>query len=99
MSFVQKYPEATQRSIWHVAVEKTRHLAHSVKRRRAERRHYDSVREVLEALPLATAEFARLSNHLANAERYLRSDEHGAAAYELNLLHGALRAQLALQGS
>lgn len=97
MSFVQKHPETTQRSIWHVAVEKTQHLAHAVKYRRVDGKHCNAVREVLEALPLATAEFARLTNHLANAERYLRSDEHGAAAYELNLLHGALRAQMALQ--
>ena len=73
MSFVQKHSETTQRSIWHVAVEEARQLSHSVKYRRAEREHCDAVREVLEALPLATAEFARLSNHLANVERYLQS--------------------------
>ncbi len=97
MSVVSKRHQTNQRSIWHVAVEKTRHLTHSVRQRRVEREHCDAVREVLAALPLATAEFARLSNHLATAERYLRSDEHGAAAYELNLLHGALRSQAALQ--
>ena len=67
MSFVQKHSEIKQRSIWHVAVEKTRHVSHSVKHRRAEREHCDAVREVLAALPLATAEFARLSNHLAKS--------------------------------
>ena len=72
------------------------HLLHQRKDRRVARRrvrgeHCRAMREVLEALPLATPEFVRLTNHLQNAERYLRSDEHGAAAYELNLLHGVLR--------
>ena len=48
MSFVQKHSETIQRSIWHVAVEKTQHLAHSAKQRRVQGEHCQAVREVLE---------------------------------------------------
>jgi hypothetical protein len=46
---------------------------------------------LLEALPLASAEFSVALNRLANAQRYLRDGECGAARYELRLLQRSLR--------
>jgi hypothetical protein len=49
------------------------------------------VQELLEALPLSSADFSRVWNNVKNAERYMQSQEWGAAAYELRLLAGAVR--------
>jgi len=46
---------------------------------------------MIESLPLASGEYGAVSNRLRNARRYLRSDEQGAATYELRLLMGDLR--------
>ena len=45
---------------------------------------------LLESLPLTTSEFSVATNRLNNARRYLASNEHGAARYELRLLIGGL---------
>jgi hypothetical protein len=47
---------------------------------------FGRIRRLLEALPLASAEFSVAVNRLANARHYLRDGEYGAARYELRLL-------------
>ena len=47
---------------------------------------FDETQMLLEALPLNTDEFGLAANRLRNASRYLRSQELGAAGYELRLL-------------
>ena len=51
---------------------------------------FEEVRQILEALPLASADFSLAMNRLANAEHYLQSGERGAARYELHLLRQGL---------
>ena len=48
------------------------------------------VQMMLAALPLNTDEFGLATNRLRNANRYLRSQELGAARYELRLLARSL---------
>jgi hypothetical protein len=55
------------------------------------RDHLESVRSLLESLPLSTGEYGIGQNRLRNAERYLKSQEHGAARFELQMLAGSLR--------
>lgn len=50
--------------------------------------------ELLESLPLATAEYGSAKCRLRNAQRYLRANEIGAARYELRLFWSAVRHQL-----
>jgi hypothetical protein len=52
---------------------------------------FQVAREVLEALPLTTAEFATARNRLENARSYLECGERGAARYELRLLRRSLK--------
>jgi hypothetical protein len=47
-------------------------------------------REVLEVLPLTTAEFVTARNRLENARSYPEAGERGAARYELRLLRRSL---------
>jgi hypothetical protein len=47
---------------------------------------FGRLRLLLEAHPLDSTEFGLAVNRLANAQRYLETDEHGAARYELRLL-------------
>jgi hypothetical protein len=51
----------------------------------------DHLRTMIESLPLGAGEFCLAMNSIRNAERFLCSDEVGAAAYELRLLRGSLR--------
>ena len=51
---------------------------------------FQEAQEALEALPLDTTAFGLAVNRLANARRYLKSGEHGAARYELRLLRRSL---------
>ena len=51
----------------------------------------DKLRTTIESLPPASAEFRLASSYLRKAQRYLRSDEVGAALYELRLLLGCLQ--------
>jgi len=44
------------------------------------------LKQLLEALPFSTAEFGLATNRLRNANRYLQSQERGAARYELKML-------------
>jgi hypothetical protein len=50
----------------------------------------EEIHRLLEALPLSSVEFALAVNRLANARRYHRSGEYGAAKYELRLLRTSL---------
>jgi hypothetical protein len=52
---------------------------------------FSDLRTVIESLPMPSGEFSLAKNRLRNAQRYLRSDEAGAARYELCLLLGSLR--------
>jgi hypothetical protein len=47
---------------------------------------FEEIRRMLEALPLATAEFGLAINRVTNAQHYLHCSEYGAARYELRLL-------------
>ena len=47
---------------------------------------FENLREIFESLPLSTAEYSLAMNRLRNAQRYLTSDELGAARCELRLL-------------
>jgi hypothetical protein len=49
-----------------------------------------NLRRLLEALPLASAEFSLAVNRLENAWRFLEIGEFGAARYELRLLRRSL---------
>lgn len=44
------------------------------------------LQQILESLPLTTAEFGQTLNELHNAHGYARRDELGAAQYELRML-------------
>ncbi|MCO6459136.1 MAG: hypothetical protein J5I93_27825 [Pirellulaceae bacterium] len=68
-----------------------RRLIDSPGSRTVSRQQLADSRLLLEALPMATNEFAVARRRLQNADRYLRSDEWGAARYELRLLYGMLR--------
>lgn len=52
---------------------------------------FERIEELLESLPLASDAFNTATNRLKNARRYLRSDERGAARYEIQLLANSLR--------
>ena len=51
---------------------------------------FEEIRDLLEALPLNSEEFALAVNRLASALQYHQSGEHGAARYELRLLRRSL---------
>ena len=80
----------TERNVWHAAVAAIDALALAVKRGQVNGQ-LSEVRELLEAPPLASGDFCRAANNLKNAERYLRSQEAGAAGYELRMLAGVIR--------
>ena len=52
--------------------------------------HADDLHAMLETLPISTDDFGIASNRIRNAQRYLASNELGAARWELN----AMRQQL-----
>jgi hypothetical protein len=47
---------------------------------------FEYARQILEALPLTSADFCAAVNRLGNAQRYLQSGERGAARFELRQL-------------
>ena len=47
---------------------------------------------IVEALPLATGEYALLCNRIGNAQRYLQFGECGAAEYELTMISRSFEA-------
>jgi len=52
---------------------------------------FDRLRVSLDSLRLAGGESSFAASRLSQARRYLRSNELGAARYELQLLHDCLR--------
>ena len=52
---------------------------------------FADVAVLLQAEPLATAEFRSATNHLQNALRYCHFQEFGAAAFELRVVRGILQ--------
>jgi hypothetical protein len=73
------------------AILKLAAVLQMLQRRSDPRDHLETVRSLLESLPLSTGEYGMAQNRLRNAERYLRSQEHGAARFELQMLAGSLR--------
>ena len=73
------------------AVLKLAAILQMLQRRSDPRDHLETVGSLLESLPLSTGDYGIAQNRLRNAERYLRSQEHGAARFELQLLAGSLR--------
>jgi len=57
---------------------------------KADTEEIEPIARFLECLPLATSEFDLARARLRNAYRYIRSNEIGAASYELRLLRGQL---------
>ncbi len=53
----------------------------------------DHLHALMETLPLSSDDFGIACNRLGNARRYLRSNERGAARWELNALASQLRNQ------
>ena len=47
---------------------------------------FDNLRTLVESLPLSGNDCPLVANYLRKAQRYLRSNEEGAARYELRLL-------------
>ena len=53
----------------------------------------NQLQTLLETLPLGSDEFGIACNRLRNAQRYLQSNEAGAARWELNALASQLRSR------
>ena len=84
-------------NVWEAAIATLETLAEQVKHGNVDGQ-LSEVRALLEALPLSSGDFSRVLNNLKNAERYLQSNEHGAAAWELRMLTGAVRTCLLPDG-
>ena len=67
---------------WGAAVAAIEALAEQVKRGTVNGQ-LTEVQGLLEALPLSSGDFCRVGNNLRNAERYMRSQELGAAIIAL----------------
>jgi len=67
---------------WGAAVAAIEALAEQVKRGTVNGQ-LTEVQGLLEALPLSSGDFCRAGNNLRNAERYMRSQELGAAIIAL----------------
>ena len=74
-------------NVWEAALATLEALAEQVKCGNVNGQ-LGEVQTLLEALPLSSGDFSRVTNNLKNAERYLQSNEFGAAAYELRMLTG-----------
>ena len=85
-------------SVWDAAVAALEALGEQIKRGNVNEQLRE-VQELLEALPLSSGDFCRVVNNLKNAERYLQSQEWGAASYELRMLAGAVRSCLLAHGN
>ena len=98
MSSVQVRTADKLVNVWDAAVAAIEALAEQVKRGKVNGQ-LSEVQELLQALPLSSGDFSRVVNNLKNAQRYLQSQERGAAAYELRMLAGALRTCLLASGN
>jgi hypothetical protein len=98
MSSVQVRTVEKLVNVWEAAIETLEALAEQVKHGNVDGQ-LGEVQALLEALPLSSGDFSRVANNLKNAERYLHSNEYGAAAYELRMLTGAVRTCLLVAGT
>ena len=98
MSSLRMQPVDKLVNVWDAAVAAVEALAEQVKRGNVNG-PLREVQELLEALPLSSGDFCRVANNLKNAERYLESQERGAASYELRMLAGAVRSGLLANGN
>jgi hypothetical protein len=99
MAYVQTQTVKKQHAnVWDAAVAAVQALAEQVKRGNVNGQLIE-VQGLLEALPLSSGDFCRAGNNLRNAQRYMRSQEWGAAAYELRMLAGSVRSCLIAQGN
>ena len=85
-------------NVWEAALATLEGLAEQVKCGNVNGQ-LGEVQTLLEALPLSSGDFSRVTNNLKNAERYLQSNEFGAAAFELRMLTGAVRTCLLADGT
>ncbi len=58
----------------------------------------DGIRELLQYMVLGTAEYNVAISRINNVQRYLESEEPGAAKYEVRLLIGVLQTQFSVHG-
>ena len=91
MSPVQSRTSEMLVNVWDAAIAAIEAVAEQVKKLGNVDGQLGEVQALLEALPLSSGDFCRVSNNLKNAQRYLQSHERGAAAYELRMLAGAVR--------
>lgn len=57
----------------------------------------DSIRGLLDCLPMDTVEYNMANLRIKNAQRFLESNEAGAAKFEIRMLRGSLKNYLAAQ--
>ena len=91
MAITQRLSAATPDTIRHELLQTVEHLLRAIRRCQDVVGDIQRVRDLLDALPLATSDYGTATNRLHNAYRYLVSREHDAARYELQLLVGSLR--------
>ena len=99
MSPVQSRTSEKLVNVWDAAIAAIEALAGQVRKRGDVDGQLGEVQALLQALPLSSGDFCRVSNNLKNAQRYLQSHERGAASYELNMLAGAVRTCLLPSGT
>ncbi len=92
MYSTQKLSRATPETIRHELLDTVKHLLRVIRRKQDILDQVEQISDLLESLPLAAGDYGTATNRLRNAHRYLRSEERGAARYELQLLAGSLRA-------
>ena len=91
MRSIQKLTAATPDTIRDELLDTVEHLLASLRRDAEIVAELQEVCDLLESPPLASDEYQTAKNRLRNAQRYLVSQERGAARYELNLVAGSLR--------
>jgi hypothetical protein len=73
------------------AVERLRSVMRILRYKASAVNELDTLQKLLESLPMASGEFSTAMNRLRNSQRYLCSEEIGAALYELRLLTSLLQ--------
>ncbi|HUG69921.1 MAG TPA: hypothetical protein VMM76_19370 [Pirellulaceae bacterium] len=91
MLATQRLFTATSDAIRQELFQMIAHLLQTMRQNQELLEQLQQVRDLIEALPLATSEYGTAANRLRNAHRYLVSQERGAARYELQVLAGTLR--------
>lgn len=89
----------TQEKPWHPSRDKIRQMLiqaveHVLRKLRHDQQishEFQQVRQLLDALPLPSGEYATATSRVSSAAMYVASEERGAARYELQLLRGQLR--------